>query len=92
MRHLSWSWTHFLQLLPVKTDAARWHYAQQSVESRWSVPELHHQIERKAFERTELAALQTPISVRAEHVETARTNPVLVFKDPYFYDMKGAIR
>ncbi|MBC7618242.1 MAG: hypothetical protein H7293_04500 [Candidatus Saccharibacteria bacterium] len=25
MRHLSW--THFLQLLPVKTDAARWFYA-----------------------------------------------------------------
>jgi hypothetical protein len=55
MRHLSW--THFLQLLPVKTDAARWFYAQQSVESRWSVRELHHQIERKAFERTELASL-----------------------------------
>jgi len=36
MRHLSW--THFLQLLPLKTDVARWFYAQQSVESRWSVP------------------------------------------------------
>ena len=28
MRHLSW--THFLQLLPVKTDVARWFYASQA--------------------------------------------------------------
>ena len=84
MRHLSW--THFLQLLPIKTDVARWFYAQQSVESRWSVRELHHQIERKAFERTELAALQAPTPVQAEPVEA---NPALVFKDPYFLDFLG---
>ena len=84
MRHLSW--THFLQLLPLKTDVARWFYALQSVESRWSVRELHHQIERKAFERTELAALQAPTSVLAEPVEA---NPALVFKDPYFLDFLG---
>lgn len=41
MRHLSWP--HFLQLLPAKTDNARWSYARQSVESCWSVRELHHQ-------------------------------------------------
>ena len=87
MRHLSW--THFLQLLPVKTAAARWFYAQQSVESRWSVRELHRQIERKAFERTELAALQAPTPVWAEPVEAANTNPALVFKDPYFLDFLG---
>ena len=73
MRHLSW--THFLQLLPLRTEAARWFYAQQCIESHWSVRELHHQIERKAFERTELAALQaqapaqTPSTGRAEPVE-----------------------
>ncbi len=87
MRHLSW--THFLQLLPVKTDAARWFYAQQSVESRWSVRELHHQIERKAFERTELAALQTNTPVQAEPVAATNTAPALVFKDPYFLDFLG---
>ena len=86
MRHLSW--THFLQLLPVKTEPARWFYAQQSVESRWSVRELHLQIERKAFERTELASLQTPTPVRAEPVE-AQSAPALVFKDPYFLDFLG---
>ena len=82
MRHLSW--THFLQLLPVKTDAARWFYAQQSVESRWSVRELHHQIERKAFERTELAGLQAPVTAPIEPVHASATSPAQVFKDPYF--------
>ena len=86
MRHLSW--THFLQLLPLKAEAARWFYARHCVESRWSVRELHHQIERKAFERTELASLQTPTPVRAEPVE-AQSTPALVFKDPYFLDFLG---
>ncbi len=86
MRHLSW--THFLQLLPLKIDAARWFYAQQCVESRWSVRELHHQIERKAFERTELASLQvTP--VQAEPVVALDSSPAQVFKDPYFLDFLG---
>lgn len=84
MRHLSW--THFLQLLPVKTDVARWFYARQSVESRWSVRELHQQIERKAFERTELATLQAHTSVQTEPVVAADTDPAQVFKDPYFLD------
>ena len=87
MRHLSW--THFLQLLPVKTDVARWFYARQSVESRWSVRELHQQIERKAFERTELATLQAHTPVQNEPVVAANTDPAQVFKDPYFLDFLG---
>ena len=35
MRHLSW--THFLQLLPVKTDVARWFYANNDF--KWPIPE-----------------------------------------------------
>jgi predicted nuclease of restriction endonuclease-like (RecB) superfamily len=90
MRHLSW--THFLQLLPLKAEAARWFYAQQCVESHWSVRELHHQIERKAFERAELATLQVA-PVHAEPVEAdttvQATSPAQVFKDPYFLDFLG---
>lgn len=78
MRHLSW--THFLQFLPLKAEAARWFYALQCVESRWSVRELRHQIERKAFKRTDLAALQTHAPVQAELVVAARANPAPAFK------------
>jgi hypothetical protein len=83
------SWSHFVNLLPLKTPQARQFYAQQAAQDGWSVRELHHQIERKAFERTELAALQAPTSVRAEPVEAFYTSPALVFKDPYFLDFLG---
>jgi predicted nuclease of restriction endonuclease-like (RecB) superfamily len=83
------SWSHFVNLLPLKTEPARQFYAQQAATNTWSVRKLRHQIERKAFERTELAALQAPTSVGAELVEAAHTNPALVFKDPYFLDFLG---
>ena len=81
MRHLSW--THFLQLLPLKTEAARWFYAQQCVESRWSVRELHRQIERKAFERTELTTLQAPALMQAESAEALGTSALAQSKLPH---------
>ena len=60
MRNLSW--THFLQLSPVKTDAARWFYAWQSVESRWSVRELPHRVHKKhyGYQRSADATLCAP--------------------------------
>jgi predicted nuclease of restriction endonuclease-like (RecB) superfamily len=85
------SWSHFVNLLPLKTEPARQFYASQAAVNTWSVRELRHQIERKAFERTELATLQAPapITVRAEPVEATNANPALVFKDPYFLDFLG---
>jgi predicted nuclease of restriction endonuclease-like (RecB) superfamily len=74
------SWSHFVNLLPLKTEPARQFYASQAAANTWSVRELRQQIERKAFERTELAALQAPIP---------QTTPALVFKDPYFLDFLG---
>jgi len=82
MRQLSW--THFLQLIPVKAEPARSFYAQQCAEQRWSVRELRQQIERKAFERTEIASAQSPALPAADN-----DAPALVFKDPYFLDFLG---
>lgn len=50
-------------IVALKNPQARQFYAQQAAQDRWSVRELTHQIERKAFERTELAALQAPLPV-----------------------------
>ena len=89
------SWSHFVNLLPLKSEPARQFYAQQAAAQTWSVRELRQQIERKAFERTELASLQTPLTiqaptpVRAEPVEAVSTSPAQVFKDPYFLDFLG---
>ena len=82
MRQLSW--THFLQLIPLKTEQARNFYAQQCAEQRWSVRELRQQIERKAFERTEIASAHAPGLPAVEG-----ESPTLVFKDPYFLDFLG---
>ena len=78
-------------IVALRSPQARQLYAQQAAQDRWSVRELTHQIERKAFERTELAALQAPspvLPVQAEPVE-APSLPALVFKDPYFLDFLG---
>ena len=82
------SWSHFVNLLPLKTEQARQFYAGQAASHTWSVRELRHQIERKAFERTELASLQaTPVD--AESVNALGTSPAQVFKDPYLLDFLG---
>ncbi|TXT40931.1 MAG: hypothetical protein FD135_833 [Comamonadaceae bacterium] len=83
------SWSHFVNLLPLKTEQARQFYASQAATNTWSVRELRHQIERKAFERTELAALQTAVPVQDEPVVAQSATPAQVFKDPYFLDFLG---
>lgn len=82
MRQLSW--THFLQLIPLKTEQARNFYAQECAEQRWSVRELRQQIERKAFERTEIASAKATGLPAVEG-----ESPAVVFKDPYFLDFLG---
>ena len=77
------SWSHFVNLLPLKTEQARQFYASQAATNTWSVRELRHQIERKAFERTVIASAQSPASLSADAA------PALVFKDPYFLDFLG---
>ncbi|TAH00537.1 MAG: DUF1016 domain-containing protein [Sphingobacteriales bacterium] len=78
VRQLSWS--HFLILLPLKTQEARLHYAKKAIEETWGKRELQHQIERKAYERQEIATLQ----IADEFSEIKDT-----FKDPYFLEFLG---
>jgi predicted nuclease of restriction endonuclease-like (RecB) superfamily len=83
------SWSHLVAIVALKSPDARQFYAQHAAQDGWSVRELNHQIERKAFERTELASLQAPGPVRAEPVEALGTSPAQAFKDPYFLDFLG---
>ena len=75
------SWSHMVAIVALKTPQARQFYANQAAQDGWSVRELAHQIDRKAFERTELATLQAPAA--------QPTAPAQVFKDPYFLDFLG---
>lgn len=91
------SWSHILSLLPLKTAAARQFYAAQCAEQAWSVRELRRQIDRKAFERSEIASAQLGVAPRtmastgtdATAGALTLTPPAQVFKDPYFLDFLG---
>lgn len=74
------SWSHFLKILPLKKTDAMFYYAQKAIEETWSKRELQNQIERKSFERQEIASLQ----IVDEFSEIKNT-----FKDPYFLDFLG---
>lgn len=74
------SWTHFRTLLPLKTPEARAFYAQETVEQCLSVRGLRQLIDRKAYERREIANAQ---------LGGETTVPRDVFRDPYLLDFLG---
>jgi predicted nuclease of restriction endonuclease-like (RecB) superfamily len=74
------SWSHIIELLPLKSLEAQLYYAQDAAERNLSVHELRRQISRKAFERREIANAE---------LSTETAVPFNVFKDPYLLDMFG---
>jgi Uncharacterized conserved protein len=77
-RHLSWS--HFLALIPLKSEDAKMFYAQESMSGCLGVRDLRKLISRKAFERKEIADTQI--------TEISKV-PIGMFKDPYLFDVLG---
>lgn len=74
------SWTHFVTLLPLKSQEARAFYADQVAAGRLTVRELKKAIQRKAFERRAIANSQ---------VEPGSMVPADTFSDPYLLDFLG---
>lgn len=74
------SWSHFVELIPLKDEDAKNYYIAKVNEENWSVRELRKQIERKAFERKEIASKQ--LVNTSYEIQTT-------FKDPYFLDFLG---
>jgi len=75
------SWSHFIAIIPLKTEAARLFYAQKASEAKWSKRELRKQIELKVFERTTIADTKLALEKCNGLNHT--------FKDPYFLDFLG---
>ena len=74
------SWSHFIALLPLKSDDAFMFYAQDAVKRQLGKRDLRKQISRKAYERREIANSQlTEVSAV----------PFNMFKDPYLLDLFG---
>jgi len=74
------SWSHFLELLPLKSAEAQLYYAEESARKGFSVQDLRRQIKRKGFERREIA--NTELSPES-------AIPLNIFKDPYLLDVFG---
>ena len=74
------SWSHFIEILPLKSAEARLYYAQDAAARRLGIRELRHQISRKAYERREIASAA---------LTEQSTIPFNVFKDPYILDTLG---
>lgn len=74
------SWSHFRELIPLKSQEAREYYAQVSATQALGIRDLRKQISDKTFERSSIANLQNTSNHPAIHN---------TFKDPYFLDFLG---
>ena len=71
------SWSHFVELLPLKNREVKLFYANKVAETNWGVRELRKQKDNKLYERTIVANSQLPSKIE----ETKN-----LFKDPYLLD------
>jgi len=84
------SWSHFIELLPIKVPLAREFYAEMCRIERWDVRTLRLKIDGMLFERTALS--KKPESVVAAEIAKLRggqMSPDTVFRDPYLLDILG---
>jgi predicted nuclease of restriction endonuclease-like (RecB) superfamily len=74
------SWSHFVELLPLKNLEAKLFYAQVAANQALGIRDLRKQILTKTFERIGIANTQNTSNHPAIHNN---------FKDPYFLDFLG---
>ena len=83
------SWSHFLLLIPLQSQAARLFYASHAVQAAWGKRELIRQIERKAFERSAIADSKLALAAAPDAAPDLSHVLAGSFKDPYFFDFLG---
>jgi predicted nuclease of restriction endonuclease-like (RecB) superfamily len=85
------SWSHFIEILPLKQPLEREYYAQLCRVEHWSVRILRERIASQLYLRTAIAR-QPEAVVQAEisHLrEGGQMTPDLVFRDPNMLDFLG---
>lgn len=89
------SWSHFVEVLSVKSDLAREFYAEMCRVERWSVRTLRGKIDSMLYERTAIS--KKPEDLIKQEIAKLKADdllsPDLVFRDPYFLeflDLKDA--
>ncbi|MGD0627527.1 MAG: PDDEXK nuclease domain-containing protein [Thermodesulfobacteriota bacterium] len=85
------SWSHFVEILPLKDDLQRDFYAEMCRIEKWSVRTLRQKIGGMLFERTALSKKPADLAKKelAALREEDKLTPDLVFRDPYFLNFLG---
>ncbi len=85
------SWSHFVEIIPLKDDLQRDFYAEMCRIERWSVRTLRKKIDGMLYERTAISKKPEKLVKKELSAlrEADRLTPDLVFRDPYFLDFLG---
>jgi predicted nuclease of restriction endonuclease-like (RecB) superfamily len=85
------SWSHFVEILPLKNHLQRDFYAEMCRIERWSVRMLRDKISGMLYERTAISRKPEKLIARELRGlrEHDRITPDLVFRDPYLLDFLG---
>lgn len=85
------SWSHFVEILPLKDSIQREFYLTLASSERWSVRRLRKEIDGMLYERTAISGKSDEF-IKKE-LSSLRDNnimsPDLVFKSPYFLEFTG---
>ncbi len=85
------SWSHLVEIIPLKDGLQRDFYAEMCRIERWSVRTLRSKIGSMLFERTALS--RKPAKLIKQELEVLReedkVSPDLIFRDPYLLDFLG---
>src|SRR4051812_44318951 len=85
-------WSHYVRLMAVRDDFARWFYEDEAIRGGWSVRQLDRQISTLLYERTGTAKNKTAVLARGRVADPADAlSPAEAIRDPYlleFLDLK----
>ncbi|MDE6368423.1 MAG: PDDEXK nuclease domain-containing protein [Muribaculaceae bacterium] len=85
------SWSHFIEILPLKEGIQREFYLTMAAEERWGVRTLRAKIDGMLFERTAISE-KPEDQIRTELIairNERKISPDMVFKSPYFLEFTG---
>ena len=85
------SWSHFVEVMPLKDELQREFYLTMASSERWGVRRLRKEIDSMLFERTAISS--KPEELIKRELTDLRDNdvmsPDLVFQSPYFLEFTG---
>lgn len=85
------SWSHFVEVLPIKDPLAREFYVTLAASERWGRNRLRKEIDGMLYERTAISG-KPDVLIKQELSQLRDDNvlsPDLVFKSPYFLEFTG---